>query len=147
MVRRRRLLRQRGAICHCTGGVGATNPSSRQATALLAESKSLCRLLMLSTKRPYCRPVKDLSPRIHRCPERPGCAAQRLAQPAQLPDPVIHWDQTRQTRGRDVSRKQNNERRRGRWSQTVIERETSPADTENVFVLIGASVTHTPLHP
>ena len=85
----------------------------------------------------YCRPVKDLSPRIHRCPERPGCAAQRLAQPAQLPDPVIHWDQTRQTRGRDVSRKQNNERRRGRWSQTVIVRETSPADTENVFVLIS----------
>ena len=85
----------------------------------------------------YCRPVKDLSPRIHRCPERPGCAAQRLAQPAQLPDRVINWDQTRQTQGRDVSRKQNNERRRGRWSQTVIVRETSPADTENVFVLIS----------
>jgi len=85
----------------------------------------------------YCRPVKDLSPRIHRCPERPGCAAQKLAQPAQLPDPLINWDQTRQTQGRDVSRKQNNERRRGRWSQTVIVRETSPADTENVFVLIS----------
>ena len=49
------------------------------------------------------RPVKALSPPTHRCPERPWCAAQGLAQPALPPRPVINWSQTRQTQGRDVS--------------------------------------------